>query len=362
MWKTENGSTGRLLQLCLGLFVFYIVTGVSVKFFLSTGVGRPNMNAMTYLLYGTASSTILATAVAIILKWYKMDSVKKIKCCGVTFPSEFLYIIPAGVCTAVIIPATTLMYSFTAISVMVAMVVMRGAVIIIGRIVDAIQIKQGILHKKVYKEANIAVAFALAAVGVKIFTGSGGKAHPFTSAPVMIIFGAYILSYGIRIYIMNYYKNTRPETKTKVDNNKAYFAIEQFASTTTIWLVGILLIIIAAKTGWAGDRITPFKNAFFHLAPGWWYWAMIWGTAFGVVAFFSVFLFMFKGRTATFAGLVNRLTSLIAGTVATLIFCFLFGGKAPNITDWIALALILIAIGFMAIAEKKRVRELGLVK
>ena len=36
------------------------------------------------------------------------------------------------------------------------------------------------------------------------------------------------------------------------------------------------------------------------------------------------------------------------------------GGMAPSMADWTALALILIAIGFMTIAEKKRAKELKL--
>jgi drug/metabolite transporter (DMT)-like permease len=89
-----------------------------------------------------------------------------------------------------------------------------------------------------------------------------------------------------------------------------------------------------------------------------WGWAILAGTAFGAVAFFSVFIFMFKGRTATFAGLVNRLTSLIAGTAATLIFFYSFGGKFPAVEDWISLVFILIAVAFISKAEKKRIAEL----
>ncbi|MDO9068243.1 MAG: hypothetical protein Q7W05_07280, partial [Deltaproteobacteria bacterium] len=82
------------------------------------------------------------------------------------------------------------------------------------------------------------------------------------------------------------------------------------------------------------------------------------GTAYGIVAFFSVFIFMFKGRTATFAGLSNRLTSLIAGTAATLLFAVFFKGRYPKYEDWLSLALILIAVGFMTRAELKRSTEL----
>ena len=76
------------------------------------------------------------------------------------------------------------------------------------------------------------------------------------------------------------------------------------------------------------------------------------------MAFFSVFLFMFKGRTATFAGLANRLTSLLAGTTATLFFHFAFGGKFPETQDWVSLAFIFIAVGFLWRAERKRIAEL----
>jgi hypothetical protein len=78
-----------------------------------------------------------------------------------------------------------------------------------------------------------------------------------------------------------------------------------------------------------------------------------------MAAFFSVFIFMFKGRTATFAGLVNRLTSLVAGTTATLLSFFIFGAKFPSPADWCSLALILVAVGFLSLAEKKRVSEMA---
>ena len=41
----------------------------------------------------------------------------------------------------------------------------------------------------------------------------------------MTILGCYVCAYAIRIYIMNYYKNTRAKGQ-KLDN-KAFFAIEQ---------------------------------------------------------------------------------------------------------------------------------------
>src|ERR1051325_4501443 len=93
-----------------------------------------------------------------------------------------------------------------------------------------------------------------------------------------------------------------------------------------------------------------------------WGWAIMAGTAYGMVAFFSVFIFMFKGRTATFAGLVNRLTSLVAGTTATLVSAILFGGAFPKTQDWVSLGFIFVAVGFLSRAERKRMTELALSK
>ena len=40
LWKTKEGSSGRLIQLCIGYFVFYVITGVTVKYFL----GKPEQS------------------------------------------------------------------------------------------------------------------------------------------------------------------------------------------------------------------------------------------------------------------------------------------------------------------------------
>jgi hypothetical protein len=149
---------------------------------------------------------------------------------------------------------------------------------------------------------------------------------------------------------MNYYKNTRAPGVAL--HNEGFFAIEQITAS---------IVMIATTAGlyfsaWGGPQLTELRTAlsFGQRGAG---WAALSGTAYGMVAFFSVFIFMFKGRTATFAGLVNRLTSLIAGTTATLIGCFVLGGELPKTQDWVSLGFILTAVGFLSLAERKRVGE-----
>lgn len=154
---------------------------------------------------------------------------------------------------------------------------------------------------------------------------------------------------------MNYYKNTRG--KGIKQDNKGFFAIEQIAAAITLLTAGLFIYNSQNLFGWNFPQITEFVNAFKEPSPEW-NLAVVTGTAFGAVAFFSVFIFMFKGRTATFAGLVNRLTSLIAGTSATLISFYFFGGKFPGEEDWFSMVFILIAVAFITKAEKKRILEL----
>jgi hypothetical protein len=359
MWKTVEGSTGRLIQLCLGYFFFYTFFGVASKYFPgSTEHGLPGMSQVAFLVYSTVGGTAVALFVVLAWRWYRLKTIRSVRIGRVSFPSELLYIVPSGIFTAVVIPTTTLMYMLVS-SVMVAMVIMRGSVIVISRVVDAIQTRQGLLDKKVYWEENVAVVFAILAVLVNIFfptDKSGGVSLEFIhNVPAMIVLGSYIVAYSFRIYIMNYYKNTRGKGQ-KLDN-KAFFAVEQIAASTTILVAGLLLFNAPQLFQLTGHFIEEFRGSFQapHTA---WRGAIVAGMFFGAVSFFSVFLFMFKGRTATFAGLVNRLTSLIAGTISTLLFAIFFRGHFPKVADWVGLGLILVAIAFLSQSERKRTVEL----
>lgn len=355
--KTAEGSTRRLVELCIGYFVFYVVTGVVVKYFQGAPEnGFPGLNDFEFLTYNTLGATATCTIVVLAKRWFHLQSVDRVSLFGRSIPREWLYIVPSGVCTAVVIPATTLMYSLP-ISVMVAMVIMRGSVIVISRLVDSIQIRQGILHKKVYREENIAVVFALLAVGVHLFWDTQEQGFDFLdSSAAVAILVSYIVAYALRIYIMNYYKNTRP--KGAPLQNEVFLGIEQMAASATMITAAIFFVGAPSWFGWSAPQLLKFQAAVLHPHPSWELTALA-SIPFGMVAFFSVFIFMFKGRTATFAGLVNRLTSLIAGTVATLLFCAFFGGKLPSQADWISLGLIFVAVGFLSMAERRRTQEMA---
>jgi hypothetical protein len=364
MGKMQEGSTKQLITFCAWYFFLYVITGVAVKVF--TGPKLLGIGEMEYLVYNTIGGSLICLAIVFIYHWYRLKSNQLVQFGKWKVPVEIYYIIPSGICTAIVIPTTTLMYLLP-ISVMVAMVIMRGSIIVVSRLIDAIQIKQGILKKKVYWEEECAVIFAILAVSVHLFFANKSGGFDFLHSPAAVaILSTYLTAYFIRIYIMNYFRNTRG--KGVPQDNKGFFAIEQIAASSTMLIIGLILFYLVQSDA---KPILLYHQAFleptaYTLASGnayyFWPWEIASGFPYGILAFFSVFLFMFKGRTATFAGLSNRLTSLVAGTTATLLFAVIFGGKYPKKEDWISLVFIFIAVGFLAKAEKKRIAELKAAK
>jgi hypothetical protein len=372
MWKSSPGSTRRLLELCAGYFGLYVLNGMFAKIF--TGGYPYRMPEMAYLFNNTLGGSAIALLVVFVLGWVHLKSNRMTRWGPFTVPSEAAYIIPSGICTAIVIPTTTLMYTLP-ISVMVAMVIMRGSIIVISRLIDEVQIHQGILKKRVYAEENWAVLFALLAVATNVVLlplvsylegrgipaahwvglkpGAAKGSFDFLHSPqAMTIMALYIGAYTIRIYIMNYFKNTR--AKGVPLDNQGFFAVEQISASLTMTAIVALFFWGAPAFGWTAKPVLEFQEAVRHPSLG----AFLSGLPYGVLAFFSVFIFMFKGRTATFAGLVNRLTSLLAGTAATLLMFFMFHAKFPALQDWVSVCFILVAVWFLGQAESRRMTEL----
>jgi hypothetical protein len=229
-WLGEDGGTLRLVQLCASYFLAYIVTGVSLKYFQgSAEAGFPGVPDAAFLVYSTTGGSLLCLAVVAALSWYRFHGSWRLA----------LPIVPSGVCTAIVIPTTTVIYSLP-ISVMVAMVVMRGSIIVVSRLVDEVQIRQGLLKKAVCWEENVAVAFSLAAVGVHLFWE---PAKGLSSPLAIAVLSSYIGAYAVRIYLMNWFKN---RGLVGLDN-RTWFGIEQLVATA-VMVAGLGVIFPLASS------------------------------------------------------------------------------------------------------------------
>jgi len=68
---------------------------------------------------------------------------------------------------------------------------------------------------------------------------------------------------------------------------------------------------------------------------------------------------LYKGGTATFNITLNRMTLLLTGTSATLLFWPAFDGKPVRTHQWAALGIVFVAIGFMSWVSHRRRSEDG---
>lgn len=330
-------------------FLAYVATGIAPKAFTKGLFGVEKIPEMANLYYSNIGSIAICTLLLFLLGWHKEPRDFPEASVGSFRFSWAVYLALSGFCTAIIIPTTTLMYSF-GVSVMLAMVVMRGCVIIVSRVVDALHIRAGILHKKVTAEENWAVVFAILAVLTGVLRPPKQDEDPFSlfqSTPAMVTLGLYVAAYFGRLYVLNWYKRT-PKA-----NNAAYTWCEQaFAAGILVLMTAMVLLSDSHDT-----RVLLVQDAAAHHN----FLAILGGIPFGLAAIPSILLFMYKGRSATFTGLVNRLTSLVGGTTSTLILAALFSlgwihvkMLWPDWIDGVAFAFILVAIEFLRRGEKKQ--------
>lgn len=365
--RPRHGDAGaaRLLQLCAGYFTAYVGTGIAVKWY--TGGLRPSpLGQVAFLLDNTMGSSLICLVAILALGWLRLPAARTRRWLGLDVPAETPFIMASGICTAVIVPATTLLYTLP-ISVMVAMVIMRASVIVISRVVDAVLARRGLLHRTVRPEENWAMVFALLAMATDLLLAPllralhgavpglagwlGARPHPggfdFVRSPLaMGVLLAYVIAYSVRLYWMNVFKLTRPAGPAL--DNRGYFAIEQVTASLTMGVVTVGLVAATRFFDWRDPRLLELSRELAAPDP----MAVASGLPYALVAFFSVFLFMFRGRSATFAGLVNRITSLLAGTAATLLLAAWFHLPPPSGVDWISLGFILVAIGLLARVER----------
>ena len=76
----KSASTSRLVQLCVGYFAFYTVTGVLVKYF--TQLREPKMSDMAFLFNNTLGASLFVLAVVLLFGWVKLKSNRRVPWCG----------------------------------------------------------------------------------------------------------------------------------------------------------------------------------------------------------------------------------------------------------------------------------------
>ena len=136
----------------------------------------------------------------------------------------------SGVATAVIIGATTLNYTFVGISILFALLLMRGGVLILAPVVDTL------FGRKVRASSWVALGLCLVAVAIA-FAEVGGYQMTLVAG---LNIAAYLLGYCVRIPNMTYVaKSTDPAHNIRYFHEETLVAALALTGVPALWgLIG----------------------------------------------------------------------------------------------------------------------------
>lgn len=323
---------GSIWWFAFGYFACYVPYSGLTKV-LSRGTwpaGSPPVAGNALLPLSTVAAVLVAIAFLSAMRWWRYARHAQVG--PVRLPVPRLATLASGLCTAAILTTTTLAYTFTGVSILLMMLCMRGGVLIIAPLVDLAT------GRRTRRAGWVSLALALVALGVA--TG-GDDAEGGLSALALANLGVYLGAYFIRLQLMS-----RLAKSSDRDNTLAYFVEEQLVTTpATLLVLGAIALFFSG--GLADDLRVGFTGlaptiAFATLAVG----ALSQGTGiFGTLVFLDP-------RENTYAVLVNRSASIIAGVVASYGLWAVFGLDAPPITQLLGAALMIGAIAVLAVSDR----------
>ena len=277
-------------------------------------------------------ATVAMSAICMVIfltavGWWKYATQRQVF--GLTLPSPTRFTLFSGLCTSAIIGTTTLAYTFTGVSIVFVMLLMRGGVLVIAPIVDMLT------GRSVKWFCWVALALSLSAL-VVAFSERGG--YDITAVCAADI-GIYLAAYFMRFRLMS-----RKAKSDDPDVNKRYFVEEQIIAAPS------LLVVLGLVAVFGGDGIPALIRAGFTeissravLLP-----VLIVGVLSQFTGIFGSLIFLDK-RDNAFCVPINRSSSILAGIVASLLLSVIFGQRLPSPHQLLGAGLIIGAILFLSI-------------
>ena len=243
----------------------------------------------------------------------------------------------SGLCTAVIIATTTLAYTFKGISIVFAMLLMRGGVLMIAPMVDLISGRK----TRWFSWAGLLLSFL-----ALILAFSEGGGTDLTPAAILVI-TLYLGAYFVRLQLMS-----RMAKSDDPNKQWQYFAEEQIVGVSAI----MAFVVVVAFMGW-GTLGQELAKGFSFFDGG----SILIGVL--LIGLFSqgtgVFggLILLNKQENTYCVPVNRSSSILAGVIASGLLTWIFGAPSPSAYKLGGAAMIIGAILVLSIPpliEKQR--------
>jgi protein-tyrosine-phosphatase len=326
----------RIWVLALGYFVFYIPYSALTKA-LSLGL-LPGMTGPVSgfrILPATAVATTVAliTFVALGGGW---RCLRRQRILGMEVPVFGARMLISGVATAVIIGTTTLNYTFVGISILFALLLMRGGVLILAPVVDTV------LGRRVRGVSWIALCLSFAALTIA-FAEVGGYQMTLVAG---LNIAAYLLGYCVRIPNMTGIAKS-PDHAI----NARYFHEETLVAA--IALTGLPALCSLIGDGPIQTELRAGFTTFFAgplVVP-----ALLIGVLYASLYLCGTGIYL-DHRENTYCIPLNRCSSLLSGVVASFGLTWLFGWNLPSVYQVAGAGVILAALAILMVSPVRDAR------
>ena len=257
---------------------------------LSSGLvpGLPAVDGAAILPASTAASVVVTFLFLFASGWWR--DAGQVQLGGLSLPAPSRWTALSGACTAVILVTATLAYTFEGVSIVFAMLLMRGGVLAIAPVVDLLS-------------------------------------H----------IGLYLAAYFVRLRLID-----RLGKATDPAVTRRYFAEEQLVvAPFTLVMLGLLALLAL----WGeGALMTQLHDGFTGGVTG---LALILALLIGAFSqgtgIFGTLIFL-DPRESSFAVPVNRSASVLAGVVATTILALTLGADFPSARELLGAGLVVLAV------------------
>jgi hypothetical protein len=323
----------------LGYFLCYAPYSALTKIVSQGGIPGMRGGIPGFALLPVSTLASLAGMMVFItwMGWWKHAGRRDVL--GLRVPAPGRWTSLSGLCSAAIIGTTTLSYTFGGVSIVFMMLLMRGGVLVIAPLVDAIS------KRRVRWASWASLSLSLGAL-LAAFSQSARYELTLVAAADVAV---YLAAYFVRLRFMSHLaKSDDPAARYR------YFVEEQMVATPAIVLTLAALAIVGQ-----GGAMRDIRWGF----TGFWSsGAVLAGLAIGLLSQGTgVFggLILLDRRENTFCVPVNRASSVLAGLLATVAMSLFAGAPSIPASELAGAALLVAAMGVLAapaLRDRRRAR------
>lgn len=307
-----------------GYFACYVPYSALAKA-LSDGLLDGPAIAGAALLPITSLASLIGMFVFIsAMRWWSFAGRRRVFGVEIPFPGKWTFF--SGLATAAVIPTTTLAYTFSGVSIVFMMLLMRGGVLVLAPIVDALS------GRHVRWFSWLALGLSIGALLVAFFGGSSSSAELTVVAMVDVV--VYLLAYFVRLRFMSKMAKSSDPAATK-----RYFVEEQMTATPA--LVTTLAVFALIGGGGFSDQLAyGFTELWAHPSVALIILIGLFSQGTGIFGA----LVLLDRRENSFCVPVNRASSILAGVAASASLTLFAGVAAPGPSEFLGAALVIGAI------------------